>query len=215
MDKPAPSVPWIAIIAVVLVAFGGGVGLSWWQQHQQAVPAIDGLLWPDPPKVPAVELTDQNGAAFPLEQLRGHWTLLFFGFTHCPDVCPTALQVLAQAHGELARHPSYGDKGRVVFVSVDPDRDTPPVLAQYVGYFHPSFIGVTGPVDRLQALTSALGALFMKVAVSSTDYSVDHSAGIFFIDPELRLVDVITPPHSAQAVVARFDAVSRFIEAQR
>ena len=215
MPQSAPTIPWLAIAVVVVAAFAGGAGLSYWQRHGSDAPPIDGLLWPDPPTVPAIALTDHNGAAFTLEQLRGHWTLLFFGFTHCPDVCPTALQILAQAHVELKHHAAYAGRGQVVFVSVDPERDTSAVLRQYVNYFHREFIGVTAPVPQLNRLTAPLGAIFMKSSQGGPEYSVDHSAGIFFIDPAGRLVDVITPPHTVPALVARFDAVSQFIDSLR
>lgn len=157
------------------------------------------------------QLVDTSGRTVGQELLKGKWSVMFFGFTHCPDVCPTTLDLLAQVHTVLKKTPPYGTQGQVVFVSVDPERDTPAQLAQYVHYFHKDFIGVTGADSDLKPLTQALGVLFMKVAQGGPDYTVDHSAGIFFIDPAGRLVSVLTPPHTADAVIARFKAVSAFI----
>ncbi|MEQ8232921.1 MAG: SCO family protein [Gammaproteobacteria bacterium] len=202
-----------ALAAVVVgAAFAAGIWLS---VRQATVPdgaAVDGLLWPDPPRLRAFELTDASGAPFTLEQLRGRWTLLFFGFTHCPDVCPTTLAELAAASAELRNHPRFGARGQVAFVSVDPARDDAATLAAYVGYFSPEFVAATAAEDELRRLTRALGALFMKVPQGGGEYTMDHSAGIFYISPDLRLVSVLTPPHSRDQIVRRFDAVSAFIE---
>lgn len=211
MQASTPKIPWLAMILIAGVAFAAGIGLSYWHNRDGDVPAIDGLLWPDPPVVPDIALTRDDGTPFRLADLRGKWTLMFFGFTHCPDVCPTTLDVLAQVHTVLRKAPPYDSQGQVVFVSVDPERDTPAQLAQYVHYFHKDFIGVTGAEAELKPLAQALGVLFMKVAAGGPDYSVDHSAGIFVIDPAGRLVSVLTPPHTADAVIARFKAVSAFI----
>ena len=212
MQAPAAKIPWLAMIFIAVFAFAAGIGLSYWHNGGDDAPAIDGLLWPDPPSVPEVTLTRDDGTPFKLADLRGKWTLMFFGFTHCPDVCPTTLEILAQVHTVLKKSPPYATEGQVVFVSVDPERDTPAQLAQYVHYFHHDLIGVTGPEAQLKPLTQALGVLFMKVAEGGPDYTVDHSAGIFFIDPAGRLVSVLTPPHTADSVIARFNAVSAFIK---
>jgi protein SCO1 len=212
MQTPMPKIPWLVMSLVTALAFAAGIGLSAWHNGGKDDPHIDGLMWPDPPTVPALNLVRDDGKAFHLSDLRGKWSLLFFGFTHCPDVCPTTLTTLAQVHTALQNSPTYGRRGQVIFVSVDPQRDTPSQLAAYVHYFHKDFIGVTAEEAALKPLTRALGVLFMKVAQGGEDYSVDHSAGVFFIDPGGRLVSVMTPPHSADALIARFTAVSQFID---
>ena len=212
MQPSAPKIPWLAMMLIVGMAFAAGIGLSYWHNSRDDRPPVDGLLWPDPPQVPAVNLTRDDGSPFKLADLRGKWTLMFFGFTHCPDVCPTTLDLLAQVHTILKKSPPYDAQGQVVFVSVDPERDQPAQLAQYVHYFHSDFIGVTGREAELKSLTRTLGVLFMKVAEGGPDYTVDHSAGVFYIDPAGRLVSVLTPPHTADSVIARFKAVSAFID---
>lgn len=211
MQPSAPKIPWLAMMLIAGLAFAAGIGLSYWHNARDDIPPIDGLLWPNPPAVPEVNLVRDDGTPFKLADLRGKWTLMFFGFTHCPDVCPTTLDMLAQVHTILKESPPYGAQGQVVFVSVDPQRDEPAQLAQYVQYFHRDFIGVTGPEAELKSLTRALGVLFMKIAEGGSDYTVDHSAGVFFIDPAGRLVSVLTPPHTADSVIARFKAISAFI----
>ena len=212
MTTATPKIPWLVMSLVISFAFVAGIGFSYWQSGHDDNPHIDGLLWPDPPIIPPLNLMRDDGTAFHLADLRGKWSLVFFGFTHCPDVCPTTLGILAQVHTALQKVPAYGEQGQVVFVSVDPQRDTPAQLANYLHYFHMDFIGVTAHEAELKPLTRALGVLFMKVAQGGPQYSVDHSAGVFFIDPAGRLVSVLTPPHTAELLIARFNAVSRFIE---
>jgi len=212
MQEPSRTLSWTIGTLVVCLAFAAGM----WLSARQAVDGrtVDGLLWPDPPPLRPFQLLDHAQRTLDLERLRGRWSLVFFGFTHCPDVCPTALAALATAQAELREHTLYGASGQVVFVSVDPERDSPAALGQYVRHFSEDFVAATAPEADLKALTAALGVLFMKVAQADGGYSVDHSAGIFFISPDLRLVSVLTPPQTAADIVRRFVAVSEFIEAQ-
>ena len=212
MQKPFRSTPGLIAGTLVVIAFGAGVALSYLHMRQGDAAMVEGLLWPDPPIVSPVHLLDHDSAPFTLDRLRGKWTFLFFGFTSCPDICPTTLELLARAHDDLKTHDRYGAVGQVVFVSVDPDRDSPEILRAYVQYFHEDFIGVTAAVEELEDFTRELGVLFMKVPQGGDDYSVDHSAGIFLIDPDLRVVSVITPPHSTNTIVRRFDEISAYIE---
>lgn len=211
MQQTSRTFIWPLGFLVVCLAFAGGMWLS--ARHTVDGSTVDGLLWPDPPALRPFELTDQHGQPLGLDQLRGRWSLVFFGFTHCPDVCPTALAAMASAADELRGHRLFGSEGQVIFVSVDPERDTPELLGQYVEHFDPDFIGATAPKAELEALTRTLGVLFMKVEQSGGAYSMDHSAGIFFISPDLRLVSVLTPPQTAADIVRRFAAVSEFIHA--
>jgi len=199
-------------MGVILTAFAGGIWLSARHADAPVASSVDGLLWPDPPALQPFTLTDAAGEPFGLERLRGRWTLLFFGFTHCPDVCPTTLAELAAAQTTLRDHPRYGERGRIAFVSVDPERDDAATLRAYADFFAPDMIAATAPEDTLRRLTRALGVVFMKVPQGGDAYTMDHSAGIFFISPDLHLVSVLTPPHSRGQIVKRFDAVSAFIE---
>ncbi|MGR8918869.1 MAG: SCO family protein [Gammaproteobacteria bacterium] len=212
MPSVSRMLPWVLGAAVMLSAFAAGVWLSARQGPNPG--AIEGLLWPDPPLLADFHLSDQRGLPFTPETLRGRWSLVFFGFTHCPDVCPTSLEVMARAAQALEENALWRERGQVVFVSIDPERDDAEALASYVGYFSPDFLGVTGAESELRALTRSVGALFHKVAQGEGRYTMDHSAGIFFVGPDLRLVSVITPPHNAAAIVRRFETVSAFIDRQ-
>jgi protein SCO1/2 len=157
-------------------------------------------LLAEPRALPAFELIDQAGAPFGVQRLRGQWTFLFFGFVNCPDVCPTTLAMLAQLRNALADLPDPDQPG-VVLVTVDPGRDTPPALARYVGHFDPSFTGVTGSPGAIGSLTQALGvAVVVGPAAADGNYSVDHTAAIFLVDPEGRFAALFNTPHEAGAM---------------
>jgi protein SCO1/2 len=136
--------------------------------------------------------------------LRGQWTFLFFGFVNCPDICPTTLATLAAAREALADLPE-AQRPTVTLVSVDPRRDTPEVLAHYVAHFDPSFSGITGSVEAINTLTSALGvAVIIGPAADDGSYAVDHSAAIFLVDPEGRIAALFGTPHEAGTIARDF-----------
>ena len=120
---------------------------------------------------------------------------MFFGFTHCPDICPTTLQVLAAAKSALDEQ-GISPLPRIVLVSVDPERDTPEILDKYVGYFGAGNLGITGPLEGIQALTKELGIYFNKQAGDDGNYLVDHSAAVLLIDPEARFSALFSGPHA-------------------
>ncbi len=158
-------------------------------------------LLPTPRAVSDFALTDHNEAAFDRPRLLGQWTLLFFGYTYCPDVCPVTLQTLEQAKQLWdAREPGATAPPQIVFVSVDPDRDTLVRLREYLAHFGPSFIGATGTEDALADLARSIGVYFAKAEsedddASEDDYQVDHSAQLYLVDPQARLRAVLVDPH--------------------
>jgi protein SCO1/2 len=131
-----------------------------------------------------ISLTDHNGKPRTLADFRGKVVTVFFGFTHCPDVCPTAMVELAQVAKALGPD---ADKLQVLFVTVDPERDTPELLRQYVPAFHPSFLGLHGDLDAIARTAKEFKVYFRKQPLKSGGYTVDHGAGIFILDREGRL----------------------------
>lgn len=129
-------------------------------------------------------LTDHNGQRRTLADFRGKVVTVFFGFTHCPDVCPTTLVEMAAVMKELGP-----DAGRlqVLFVTVDPERDTAEVLKRYVPAFHPSFLGLTGSVEEVTRTAKEFKIFFQKQKLASGGYTMDHSAGTYILDGEGRL----------------------------
>jgi len=140
-------------------------------------------------------MIDHLGQRASLSNLKGRWSLLFFGFTTCPDVCPTTLSVLNDAISPLKDPPA------VVMVSVDPDRDTPERLARYVPAFNPTFTGYTGTFDETVKLAEQLNIVFGKVPGDVPgSYLVDHSASLVLIDPKGRYAGFIKAPHNASKI---------------
>lgn len=211
MEVKGSRTRYLLIACVALIAFGGGVYFA-----QRAPlpnqPEIRGLLWPDPPVLGAFALQDAQGGELNESRLRGKWTLLFFGFTHCPDVCPTTLNTLKSVGQALHDLPDFDQAPQVLFVSVDPERDTPAALQAYVSYFDPTFLAATAAPAQLNSLTRQLGILHAKVPTQDPPmYSVDHTASVLLIDPDLRLLGVFSPPHVTQDLADGIRGIVRFI----
>ena len=130
-----------------------------------------------------LDLTDQNGKPRHLEDFRGKAVVLFFGFTHCPDVCPTTLAEMAQVVKSLG---ADGDKVQVLFVTVDPERDTPAALAKYVTAFDPRFLGLSGDLEQTRRVAKDFKIYYERRKQGET-YTIDHSAQAYVIDAQGRL----------------------------
>lgn len=187
-----------AIVLLAIAALGAGVWASsrW---HARAAPELQaGIVLATPRPIAPFAMLDHDGKPFTNTRLQGHWSLLFAGFTHCPDVCPTTLAVLKQLSERMgSRAPA------MIFLSVDPERDTPAVLQPYVHYFSASITGVTGPSDQLERLCESLGVAYVKVpGKTPDDYTMDHSAALVLIDPQGRVAGYFTPPHKADTLAA-------------
>ncbi len=187
----------IAIVAVV--AIGTGAWLSSLLTTTPAEPRTATVL-PGASALPEFALLDQNGEPFGRDAFEGHWSLVFFGFTHCPDICPLTLQTLANAQQQLAAV-GADPLPRIVLVSVDPERDTPEIMRDYVGYFGSGHTGVTGELDELRKLTSSLGIFFAKSGIEGDSYSVDHSSVVLLLNPEGRRHALFSAPHEVDNFV--------------
>ncbi len=157
------------------------------------------LLSPARP-LPAFALVDQNGAAAGPESFKGHWTLVYFGFTHCPEACPATLALLAQLKRELAGTLPPAQLPSVLLVSVDPERDSPAVLKSYLASFDPEFRGFTGTPEALRDFAAGLGMLFWKVP-NNRDYLMEHGTAILLVDQDGQLAALFSAPHVLDALV--------------
>jgi len=142
-----------------------------------------------PRTVADFQLTDSQGHPFTLQDLRGRPSLVFFGFTHCPDVCPTTLVKLAQVKKTA---PLAGM--RVLFITVDPQRDTPAAVGKYAQGFDPSFVGLTGDQAAIDRVTKAFAVAAVRVDLPGGDYTMDHSAAVFMVNSRAQIVGFFTPP---------------------
>ena len=159
------------------------------------------ILLPQSRTVPALEMTDENGQPVMMDELKGKWSLLFFGYTFCPDICPTTLAQLRQVKSELPKEAV--ERLQVVLVSVDPNRDTPTQLKQYLGYFDKDFRGVTGSLDNLQKLANAVSIPFIPADTSKPNYTVDHSGNLAVIGPDGTQRGFIRAPLNNAKLVAQ------------
>jgi len=146
------------------------------------------------------QLLDQNGKPFSDANLKGKWHLIFFGYTHCPDACPTALNEMSLA---LDRLGIKRDEVGVVFITVDPERDTPDVLKSYVQSFDAPIVALTGSPEAVAQAAKAYRVFYAKHPRADGDYDMDHSAVIYVMNPEGRFTATFTPDSSADAIVQR------------
>ena len=177
------------------------------------VGSIEGLLWPAR-AIQTFRLDSTDGGDLDIAALQGTWTFLFFGFTTCPDVCPTTLNVMASLRTKVESL-GLNQSIQMIFVSVDPARDSIELLKSYVGHFDPSFKGATGTIEELNVLTEQLGVLHIRDEPDeSGSYHVDHSASVLLLDPEVRRVGIFSTPHVADDMLQRFQSILQFVELQ-
>jgi protein SCO1/2 len=190
--------------AAVCAAFAG-----FWlaRQLDRDAPQLASGTWlPRAKAVADFQLLDATGRPFTRQDLMGTPALVFFGFTHCPDVCPTTLLKLAR----IRRAAAVPDL-RVLFVSIDPQRDTPPVIGMYVHAFDASFEGLTGDAAAIHALAANFGVAFNRVALPDGDYTMDHSAVVFLLDRQARIAAIFTPPFEVPAFAADLKRAAAFL----
>lgn len=191
-----------ALCATLLLGLTLWLGLTFLRPTPP--PQISGFYLEQPRPMPQFSLVHHSGEPFTLENLRGRWTFIYFGFTYCPDACPLTLNTLNIAQRELAARDADHDTG-YLFISVDPKRDTPERLREYTGYFNSRFEGATGEPMELDRLTRPLGVVFMYPDGTEGDsYYVDHSSTILLVNPRGELQAVFTPPQQADDLVHDF-----------
>jgi protein SCO1/2 len=190
----------LIVLAAIAVAIGFFLG-SRLLSSPASTATKTALMYPAPRTIADFHLTQANGQPLAAADWRGHWTVAFFGFTHCPDICPNTLAVFKQVWNTLDAD-LRKDRVRFDFISVDPQRDTPEQLGRYVSFFHPDFRAATGSDEQLTALTRSLGLIYARTPGEGADYSVDHSASVVIIDPEGHLVGLFRPPFEAAPIAA-------------
>ena len=189
--KPQMLIPYLLLVAAL-----AGVGL-WWQAHQA----------PDSPLLGKVittgsidvggpfTLTDQHGKRVSSSDFRGRYQLVYFGYSMCPDVCPTTLAVMSAALDKMGI-----DQSRIVpvFITIDPDRDTPAVLKKYMAAFGPRFVGLTGKPDEIADVEKEFRVYARKQPLAGGKYGMDHSSVIYLMGPDGKLVGFYDDPISPE-----------------
>lgn len=193
--------------ALVCVLGIAGITASVLWRHAPAVELTTGAFLTPSRELPDFSLIDQQGKVFGSADLRGHWSLLFFGYTNCPDFCPATLATLAAMQKRLrAAHAAV--LPQVIFVSVDAARDTPAQIAKYVPYFDPEFIGLTAADQpSIEAVAKKLGVAVIIRPTRDGSYTVDHSGEILVLDTDGRLTAILTGPFGVDAVQQDFERI--------
>jgi protein SCO1/2 len=197
MAGPRISTPVILITLCVAVGLGAWVSLQLREpsRKQLASEMTVLTLFPGERLLPELQLVDQDGKAVGRNAFTGHWSLVFMGFTSCGYICPTTMATLRMVQDQLEQ------PVQIVFVSVDPGRDKPPVIKEYVQKFDPGFIGMTGTPEQIAALAGTLGAPYV-VNTDPDNYVVDHSSAVFLLSPDAGFAGVVTPPLEVDAIAA-------------
>lgn len=204
------KIPLLVFFIVVLLSIAAAVWFVVIKPNQGLPKSIENTYIPEGRPVVGIRMVDQNNQPFSEEQFKGKWSFLFFGFVNCPDVCPTTLLVMKSVWAKLPEAAKQSPEPQLIFVSVDPDRDTPAILKDYVQYYHPDFIGITGEHKYLDILTVQVGALYGYEdgeSDNNNDYSVNHSAQIILIDPQGYFRGVFSPPFKVDDMVNTFTAI--------
>jgi protein SCO1/2 len=206
----------LRIVVLVIVAFAAGLLLArLLVPGKVAPPQLEqATVFPAPRALPALDLVDQDGRPLSPQFFVGHWTLVFFGFTQCPDICPTTLATLAQANKQFGDLPA-GSRPRMLLVSVDPERDPPSILAPYVRFFDPAFLAATGTLETTAAAAAAFNVPYAKVTQDGGGYTLDHGSGIFVVGPTGGIVAYLSAPHDAARIAANFRSIVAWSESQR
>jgi len=186
----------IIVCFIVLVIFG-----FIWRMNQPVIMSVQDLringaiVLNTPRKFSDFDLIDHRGDAFTLQRLKGQWSMIFFGFTNCPDVCPTTLATLNETYSKLKD--SEKENLQVIMVSLDPERDTVDKLDQYMPYFNAEFVGVTGNKHFIKRFTTEINIAYNQVPLGGDDYTVDHSSQIVLVNPNGHYHGFFKSPHSA------------------
>jgi protein SCO1 len=198
---------FLSFALICIVGIAGIAAEMLWRHPAPAVELTTGTFLSPSRKLPDFTLIDHQGRAFGAPNLRGHWSLLFFGYTNCPYFCPTTLTTLAAMQARL-RAEKTAVLPQVIFVSVDAKRDTPEQLAKFLPHFDPGFIGVTAADQpSIEAVARKFGVAVVIQPAADGNYAVDHTSAILVLNPDARLTAILTGPFSVDALRADFQHI--------
>lgn len=193
------------MVIFLVCTFGVGIAAQLlWTKYTAVPDSYHGTVLSKPRLLPAFSLEATDGRLIDIQSLQGHWTFLFFGFTHCASVCPVTMAELAKMVRLMSLQPDLPSPV-VMMVTLDPQRDTLTRMKDYVHSFHPKFMGASGAAKELQNLARYLGIAYTQVKSSAqtpaNDYSIEHTGAIMLLNPRGELVAFFTPPHEASLLV--------------
>lgn len=202
-----------SILYIILAAFAAGSGLwvaqNWFNKPKaSSTPVMQTVrMFPQAREIPDFSLQSADGKLINKATLDKHWTVVFLGFTHCPDICPTTLVDLSKAQKVWETLPAE-TRPRVLFVSVDPERDTPKVIAEYAAFFHKDTLTATAQEPALSDFVQSLALVYAKMPLKNGDYTMDHSATIVVLNRQGNEVGIIRPPFMPKKIAADLIALS-------
>jgi len=191
--------PLFFVVAIIAIAIGVFVQTG---KKTASAPSnlVKGILLPNTKPLGDVAFTDHNGQPFGTKELLGKWSILFFGFTNCPDICPTTMHTMKQVKEKVQKAGEW-QNFQVVMVSVDPERDTNERLKDYVPYFDPEFIGLSASIEHTTEFAKNLGILFIKdEPAADGNYDVDHGAALILVNPQGQYSGLFSGPHKAEEI---------------
>jgi protein SCO1/2 len=203
----------IVLVAALAAALGLWASQKYFGSAKRShLPQTQAVRLFDPPRtLPAFSLRQSDGTPLIPGELKGHWTLVFLGFTHCPDVCPTTLAQMSVAQKAWEAIPE-STRPRVLFVSVDPERDSPDKTGEYAHGFHKDTLAATADVPALENFAKSLSMVFAKVpappGAPANQYSMDHSASMAVLDPQGRMAGLVRPPFDSNAIARDMAALT-------
>lgn len=176
-----------------------------------APPAVQAVMWPEPRPLADVTLSTQHGETFTTADLEDRWSLMFFGYLDCPDVCPTSLHAMKSMREHLTAR-SAGTDLRMVFVSVDPSDDDPEEMAEYLAWYDPEFIGLRGAEAEIARLAESMAVKYVEFVDEAGYRSIDHTSSVMIVDPSGRMVGALPPPLVPERMAERFLALRSYLE---
>ncbi len=209
-NQPAPkkNSRVVGIIVVIIVILAGlGVYSHFKQKNAaQANQGASETLLPSPKTLSNFTLTDDTGKPYTNDNLKGHWTILLFGFSHCGDVCPLSMTELNKMYLQLQNELPADKLPQVAFISVDPARDTPEVLHNYVKNYNPNFTGATGDAANLNIFVKEMGVYYAKKASQDPNvYGMDHSSQVFLFNPDGNWIGILNFPFQAAQLTKSYE----------
>ncbi len=205
MASRSNPLPWV--LALIIAGAGLATALWWRQPAFFAQPSLlTGTMFAPRRELPDFTLIDHQGRSFAPANLKGAWSVLYFGYTNCPDVCPATLSTLAAVEKRLRA--ANTARPKVVFISVDAARDTPEQLARYVPYFDPEFLGATAKDQAtIEDVAREFGVVVLLTPHKDGTYSVDHSSAMVVVDPKGRIAAILTGPFTTDSLQADFTQI--------
>lgn len=196
------------MIITAVIALAGGLWLGNTDFNQDSTTlkpsVIQGAIYPKAKVINNFKLQSHLSEEFTKNDFLKHWSLIFVGYTHCPDVCPTTMAVMNQVVEFMQQQQLVAPQ--IIFLSIDPERDSAAILKPYVSYFNSDFIGLTGSLDEVKKFSRELNAVFRKSAgasgdISNDDYLMDHSSALMLINPQGNLQAILTAPHTPANII--------------